>query len=148
MRISARGRYALAATMSMAARHGSGENITVVSLSDRLGISKIYLEQVFSLLKKADVVCSQKGAQGGYRLSRPPRAISALEVLGATDLSLFEGVGDTVAENAPEIETALRLKVFDAVDAAVRERLGAVSLEELAEEMKKHGNPQNYMFFI
>jgi Rrf2 family protein len=148
MRISARGRYALAATISMAARHGSGENITVVSLSDRLGISKIYLEQVFSLLKKADVVCSQKGAQGGYRLSRLPRKISALEVLEATDLSLFEGVGDTVADKAPEIETVLRLKVFDAVDGAVRDRLGAISLQDLAEEMKKHAKDQDYMFFI
>ena len=72
MRISARGRYALAATTSMAARYQTGENITVVSLSERLGISKIYLEQVFSLLKKADIVSSQKGAQGGYRLCRPP----------------------------------------------------------------------------
>ncbi|HPF87499.1 MAG TPA: Rrf2 family transcriptional regulator, partial [Candidatus Limiplasma sp.] len=70
MRISARGRYALAATASMAARYATGENITVASLAERLGISKIYLEQVFSLLKKADIVASHKGAQGGYRLSR------------------------------------------------------------------------------
>jgi Rrf2 family protein len=90
MRISARGRYALAATVSMAARYAAGENITVISLSEDLGISKIYLEQVFSLLKKAEVVSSQKGAQGGYRLSRPPQDISALEVLSAADLSLFE----------------------------------------------------------
>ena len=148
MRISARGRYALAATISMAPRHGTGENITVVSLSESLGISKIYLEQVFSLLKKADVVSSQKGAQGGYRLSRPPQDITALEVLSATDLSLFEEVGDTVAEHAPDIEAAMRLSVFDAVDGAVRETLTGVSLQDLADEMKKHRKDQAYMFFI
>lgn len=148
MRISARGRYALAATISMAARHDTGENITVISLSDSLGISKIYLEQVFSLLKKADVVSSQKGAQGGYRLSRLPQDISALEVLWATDLSLFEEVGDTVAEHAPGIETAMRQSVFDAVDGAVREKLGGVTLKDLADEMKKHRKDQAYMFFI
>ena len=148
MRISARGRYALAAMISMAARQGTGENTTVVSLSERLGISKIYLEQVFSLLKKADVVSSQKGAQGGYRLSRPPREISALEVLLATDLSLFEDVGDTVKECAPEIETVLRLHVFDAADAAVREKLQGVSLQDLADETKKQRKDQSYMFFI
>ncbi|MFH1513474.1 MAG: Rrf2 family transcriptional regulator [Bacillota bacterium] len=148
MRISARGRYALAATISMAARHDTGENITVISLSDSLGISKIYLEQVFSLLKKADVVSSQKGAQGGYRLSRLPQDISALEVLWATDLSLFEEVGDTVAEHAPGIETAMRQSVFDAVDGAVRETLGSVTLKDLADEMKKHRKDQAYMFFI
>lgn len=148
MRISARGRYALAATISMATRHDTGENITVISLSESLGISKIYLEQVFSLLKKADVVSSQKGAQGGYRLSRHPQDISALEVLSATDLSLFEDAGDTVKDHAPGIEMAMRQSVFDAVDGAVRGQLSGVTLKDLADEMKKHRKDQAYMFFI
>ena len=149
MKISARGRYALAATTSMAARYHTGENITVISLSESLGISKIYLEQVFSLLKKADVVSSQKGAQGGYRLSRPPREITALEVLTATDLSLLEEAGDTVKDRAPALETALRLAVFDAVDGAVQKALGNVSLQGLVDEMKKtlHG-PGLYVFHL
>ncbi len=148
MRISARGRYALAATVSMAARYAAGENITVISLSEDLGISKIYLEQVFSLLKKAEVVSSHKGAQGGYRLSRPPREITALEVLSAADLSLFEETGDTVKDRAPGIEAAMRLKVFDAADGAVRDTLQGVSLQDLADEMKKHRKGQAYMYFI
>ncbi len=148
MRISARGRYALAATISMATRYDTGDNITVISLSESLGISKIYLEQVFSLLKKAEVVSSQKGAQGGYRLARPPQDISAFEVLWATDLSLFEEVGDTVKEHAPGIEAAMRISVFDAVDSAVKTTLSGVSLKTLADEMKKHRKDQGYMFFI
>ncbi len=148
MRISARGRYALAATISMATRYDTGDNITVISLSESLGISKIYLEQVFSLLKKAEVVSSQKGAQGGYRLARPPQDISAFEVLWATDLSLFEEVGDTVKDHAPGIEAAMRISVFDAVDSAVKTTLSGVSLKTLADEMKKHRKDQGYMFFI
>jgi Rrf2 family protein len=148
MRISARGRYALAATISMATRYDTGENITVVSLSESLGISKIYLEQVFSLLKKADIVSSHKGAQGGYRLTRPPRDITALDVLSATDLSLFEAVGDTVADHAPGIETAMRQSVFDAVDGAIRGTLGGVTLSALSNEMKRHRKDQANMYFI
>lgn len=148
MRISARGRYALAATISMAARYDTGENITVVSLSESLGISKIYLEQVFSLLKKAEVVSSQKGAQGGYRLSRPPQEITAFEVLWATDLSLFEEVGDTVAGHAPGIEAAMRLSVFEAVDGALKNTLSGVTLKDLADQMKRHRKNQAYMYFI
>ncbi|MEL7602247.1 MAG: Rrf2 family transcriptional regulator, partial [Bacillota bacterium] len=49
MRVSAKGRYALAAMLHMAQRADTGEYITVISISERLGISKIYLEQVFSL---------------------------------------------------------------------------------------------------
>ena len=148
MRISARGRYALAATISMAARHDTGENITVVSLSESLGISKIYLEQVFSLLKKAEVVSSQKGAQGGYRLTRAPQEITAFEVLWATDLSLFEEAGGTVEDHAPGIEAAMRQSVFNAADAAVKDTLSDVTLKDLADEMKKHRKDQGYMFFI
>ena len=68
MRISAKGRYALAAAISMARQYGTGEHITAISISEKLGISKIYLEQVFSLLKRAGLVNTVKGAQGGYAL--------------------------------------------------------------------------------
>ncbi len=148
MKISARGRYALAATVSMAACHVTGENITVISLSESLGISKIYLEQVFSLLKKADIVSSHKGAQGGYRLSRPPAGITALEVLSAADLSLFEEAGDTVADKAPALENTLRQSVFGAVDGAVRETLQALTLQTLSDEMTRKQENQSYMFYI
>ena len=87
MRISAKGRYALAAAISMAQQHGTGEYITVISISEKLGISKIYLEQVFSLLKRAGLVTSVKGAQGGYQLSRMPGQITALDLLMAVETS-------------------------------------------------------------
>ena len=56
MRISAKGRYALASVIHMAQQHHSGESVTLISISERLGISKIYLEQVFSLLKRGELV--------------------------------------------------------------------------------------------
>jgi DNA-binding IscR family transcriptional regulator len=49
MRISTKGRYALAAMTHMAAQYDSGENLTVISIAERLGTSKIYLEQIFLL---------------------------------------------------------------------------------------------------
>lgn len=49
------------------------ECITISSIAEKLGISKIYLEQVFSLLKRAKLVTSLKGAQGGYQLSKIPK---------------------------------------------------------------------------
>lgn len=90
MRISAKGRYALASMIDIARHSGNGEYITVISISERLGISRIYLEQVFSLLKRGGLVTSVKGAQGGYLLARMPRQISAYDILSAVELSLFE----------------------------------------------------------
>jgi DNA-binding IscR family transcriptional regulator len=60
MRISAKAKYGLSAMICLAQRYNTGEYITVISLSTRLKISKIYLEQVFSLLKRAKLVILQR----------------------------------------------------------------------------------------
>lgn len=148
MRISAKGRYALASAALMAQQHRTGETITLISIADSLGISKIYLEQVFSLLKRAELVTSVKGAQGGYQLSRMPAQITALDILAAVELSLFEKTDDTVAEKAPQIEAALRSAVFDELDGAVRDMLQKITLEDLAFEAEKNQSENAFMFYI
>lgn len=148
MRISAKGRYALAAAIHMAQQHSTDEYITVISISERLGISKIYLEQVFSLLKRGGVVHSVKGSQGGYRLAGSPEQLTARDVLASVEASLFEQTDATVKENAPEIDAAMRLIVFDALDDAVRQALGRVTLEALAAEAERQNGEQGLMFYI
>lgn len=148
MRISAKGRYALAAAISMAENHSSGEYITVISISEKLGISKIYLEQVFSLLKRGGIVISVKGAQGGYQLARIPRDITVFDVLSAVETSLFEQAEETVQTKSPEIEAAMRLSVFDAIDSAINDTLESITLYDLVNEAEKHKTDQGLMFFI
>lgn len=148
MRISAKGRYALAAVISMAENYSSGEYTTVISISEKLGISKIYLEQVFALLKRGGIVNSIKGSQGGYVLTRMPRQISLCDVLSSVEISLFEPVEDTVKERAPEIETAMRLSAFDKIDEAQKKLMTSISLEELAAEALKHKLEGAPMFYI
>ena len=148
MRISVKGRYALAAMIYMAQHFNNGEYITVISISERLGISKIYLEQVFSLLKRSNLVLSVKGAQGGYQLTRMPRQFTVLDVLSAVELSLFEITDETVATKAPEIEAALRFSAFNALDQAVEYALEKITLYDLVNEAEKHKGDQGLMFFI
>lgn len=62
MKISSKGRYGLAAMICIAQNCKNNECITIIKISEILGISKIYLEQVFSLLKRAGLVNSIKGA--------------------------------------------------------------------------------------
>ena len=90
MKISTKGRYALASAIHIAQFYGSNEAITLISISESLGISKIYLEQVFALLKRGGIVISVKGAQGGYQLAKSPQQITAYDILSATEASLFE----------------------------------------------------------
>ncbi|HWP50117.1 MAG TPA: Rrf2 family transcriptional regulator [Clostridia bacterium] len=146
--MSAKGRYALAAVIDMAQQYQNGEYITIFSISEKLGISKIYLEQVFSLLKRAELVLSVKGAQGGYQLTRMPRQITVLDVLLAVEQSLFEPAHETVSDKAPDIEAALRLSAFDVLDKAVRETLAKVTVSDLVNETEKHKAEHAMMFYI
>lgn len=148
MKISAKGRYGLAAMTYMAQKYADGHPITVVRIAEKLGISKIYLEQVFSLLKRAELVVSLKGAQGGYQLALPPGQISAYDVLSAIEFSLIEKTEDTVRAKAPQIDEALHGAVFSAIDRALQTTLAGVSLAKIAAESEKYGPDDNFMYFI
>lgn len=148
MRISSKGRYALAALTFMAQQYNNGEYITIITISEELGISKIYLEQVFSLLKKAELVFSSKGSQGGYQLSRAPEEITILDILSAVEVSLFEQTNDTVPEKSPEIEKALRLVVFDVLDQTITKTLSGITLADIVNEAENQGHGKAMMFYI
>lgn len=148
MRVSAKGRYGLAAMVYMAQLHHNGEYITIISISEALGVSKIYLEQTFSLLKRAEIVTSIKGAQGGYRLIQAPRQITVYDVLSAIETSLFEKTDETVGEKMPALETAMQVAAFEPLSKAIEASLKKVTLHELVVESEKQREDNNFMFFI
>ena len=148
MRLSAKGRYALAATTSMAQNQGNNEYITLISISEKLGISKIYLEQVFSLLKHGGIVTSIKGSQGGYQLSRPSKQITVYDILTSVETSLFENTEETIKDKAPDIEAAMNQTIFIPLDSAIKSTLQKITLYDLVSESEKHKSDQGFMFFI
>ena len=145
MRISVKGRYALAAVIEIARNRGNRENVTAVNISGTLGISKIYLEQVLAQLKKADVLLAAKGSRGGYQLSRPPSNITAWEVLCALESALVEPTENTVEDNSPEIEAAMMELVFLPLDAAVRAFLSKTTIQDLLDCSEKQKAEQAFM---
>ncbi len=148
MRISSKGRYAVAAMTELAGAWKSGSCLTVLRISETLGISKIYLEQVFSLLKRAQLVTSIKGAQGGYQLAKAPKEITAADILSASELGLFEKTEATVGDSAKELEPAFRSVLWDRLDDAVLQTLSAVSLADLSGETERIRSGSALMFYI
>lgn len=148
MRISTKGRYAIAAMIHLAQNYKNNEYITVISISENLDISKIYLEQVFSLLKRSGLVTSIKGSRGGYMLTRNPESVSVFEILSSIEGPLFEETKETVSEKTPEIETVMRSCVFNPLDQAVQASLKSISLQNLVEEVQKYSKENGYMFYI
>ncbi|MGD8399838.1 MAG: Rrf2 family transcriptional regulator [Bacillota bacterium] len=74
MRISTRAEYGLRAMLDLA-EHYRQAPITLRSIAARQGISESYLEQLIAVLKKAGLVESVRGAQGGYVLACDPGRI-------------------------------------------------------------------------
>lgn len=83
MKISTKGRYAVRAMYEIAV--SQKDFISITDISQSQGISIKYLEQIISLLSKNKLVTSQKGAQGGYKLTKAPNQISIYEILHATN---------------------------------------------------------------
>ena len=148
MKISAKGRYGLAAMTHLAMNYEAGLPVTIISISEKLGISKIYLEQVFSLLKRARLVDSINGSQGGYQLARAPKDISVYDILAAIELALVEPAAATTAEKQPALDQALKTMVFQPLDEAIRQSLGQISLAAVLAEAEKQLPPDNLMYFI
>lgn len=147
MKISAKGRYGIAAMVFLARNYDASSPITIISISEHLGISKIYLEQVFSLLKRSKLVTSIKGSQGGYQLSRHPRQITAYDILSSIEISLIEKTGLS-SEKMESLNYILTHEVFDVLDKSIFETLSAITLEELLAALNREQGAENLMYFI
>ena len=84
MRLTTKGRYAVTAMLDLALHYEDGP-ITLADISRRQGISLSYLEQLFSRLRKKELVISARGPGGGYRLSREADQIAVAHVVTAID---------------------------------------------------------------
>ena len=84
MNISTKGRYGLRAVLDLAMNYGD-RPIVLSTIAERQDISEGYLEQLMGPLKKAGIIASARGAQGGYYLARDPKEIYVGEVFRALE---------------------------------------------------------------
>lgn len=86
--VTAKSRYAVVGMAELSRSNGTPVPIAVVA--ERRGIPVQFLEQLFSTLRRAGLLVSQRGVKGGYRLAREPDQITVLEVVQALDGRLGE----------------------------------------------------------
>jgi Rrf2 family protein len=148
MKISSKGRYALAAMIILAQNTSGHQSLTVVAISGRLNVSKIYLEQVFALLRRGGLVTSTKGAGGGYQLARTPSDITAADILSVTETSIFEATESTAKDAEPGIERALQDLLFKPANTAFKKIFSKMSLSDLSDEAIKKSAEGGYMYYV
>ena len=80
MKLSTKGRYGVKAMVELAIHYGDSP-LSIKTISQRQGISEYYLEQLFSPLRKAKLINSIRGAQGGYVLGKEPKDIKVSDIM-------------------------------------------------------------------
>jgi Rrf2 family iron-sulfur cluster assembly transcriptional regulator len=84
MRLTTKGRFAVTAMLDLALRGGKNP-VTLAGISERQDISLSYLEQLFSRLRRHELVESVRGPGGGYFLAKTPDAVSVADIIRAVD---------------------------------------------------------------
>ncbi len=84
MKLTSKGRYAVMALADLA-KFNSTNPVSLRDISLRQGISLDFLEQIFSQLKKNEIVKSIRGTNGGYILNKEPIDIKIANILNAVD---------------------------------------------------------------
>ena len=145
MKLSTKGRYGLRAIVDIAV-FGEKEPAAVSAISERQDISIRYLEQLLSKLKKAGLVKSIRGAQGGYVLAGNAEDISVGDVLRALE-------GDLTPVDCTELtdteETCSGSKycvtetVWKRINDSIAKTVDSIYLDELADEARavQQGKP-------
>jgi len=132
MRLTTKGRYAVTAMLDLAL-NAKDRPITLADISQRQGISLSYLEQLFSRLRKQDLVSSARGPGGGYRLSRVADEISVAQVIAAVDekVSVTRCGGKGDCQNG---EACLTHKLWCSLSDQIQDFLTGISLGDLVQE--------------
>lgn len=130
MEISAKADYSIRALAELAA--AGGGPCTVRDVAYRQGISPRFLQNLLLQLRRRGLVHSQRGTDGGYRLARPPEAITLADVFRAVDGPLADVRGERPEDlEYPGVAAALP-EVWMAVRVSMRRVLEEVTVADVA----------------
>ncbi len=131
MNITSKGRYALRVMLDLA-QHPDDGFVSLKTVAERQGISMKYLEAIVGNLKKAELLDSTRGKEGGYRLSRAPADYTVEEILHAIEDNLAPVScikdGSIQCDRAAACQTLPMWKELDEITNAY---LNTVTLEDL-----------------
>lgn len=137
MKLSTKGKYGLRALIDLAL-YSEKEAVSISSISQRQSISESYLEQLVAKLRKAGLVKSIRGAQGGYRLAKPADTISVGDILRALEGNL-EAVECSAYTDAgcQGADLCVSKYVWLKINESIAKTVDEMMLDQLVEESRK-----------
>lgn len=148
MKITSKARYGIRALLELA-KLSEEEVIPLSEIANRQGVSSNYLEHHFSILKKAGLVKSIKGPQGGYKLFKRADEIT-LNII----IESLEGDISISSENSKDkkeiniIDKMMYEFVWNEIDNNISDILNSITLEDINREYKKRNSTEEIMYYI
>ncbi len=143
--LSCKSEYALLALLELAAHYSSGEPLQIRQIAAEQNIPDRYLEQLLAILRRANLIRSQRGARGGYLLAREPWKITLLEVVNC-----IEGIESHPVEltrEAKSVEGMVIREVWQEAGHAAYAVLQKYTLQDIAD--KRDSRRQlDFMYYI
>lgn len=137
MKISQKLEYACRALVQLAKTHDGKSLTRLDDLAQREAVSANFLVQILNDIRRAGLIDSRRGANGGYMLSRAPENITLRQIVDAVEPSQLQNTALTDGESGAAVQRA-----WGAVSAQVAANLETISLESLANP------PSDPMFYI
>jgi len=149
MKLSTRGRYGLRALIDMAQSEEKGP-ITTHNIAERQGISERYLEQLMVPLKRAGLVKSIRGSQGGYILGRNPEQITAGDIVRVLEgpIAPVECVSETNPESCTREDYCVTRMLWTKVRDSIATVLDSYTLADLAKESQNPPGKGKFIYNI
>jgi Rrf2 family protein len=128
MKLTTRGHYSVKALLDLSLQP-KRRATSVKAIAQRQDLPAPYLEKLLIELRRAGLVESIRGPQGGYRLARPPAEISLGQIL--------EAVGEAIeplprhAADDSQAEDWVTFTVWNRLHQKLKEALYSISLEDL-----------------
>ena len=137
MLISTKGRYALRMLVDLAEHQNDGY-VALKDIEKRQGISKKYLEQIVPLLNKSDILRTNRGFNGGYRLAKSPDKYTVGDILRITEGSLSPVA---CLENDPiqcqRSSQCVTLPVWKGLYRVINEYLDGITLQDMLDQQRE-----------
>jgi Rrf2 family transcriptional regulator, cysteine metabolism repressor len=139
VKLSVKSDYAARAVLWLCQHYPEGAARTAEEMASAQGIPPNYLVQILIELKAANIVQSQRGKEGGYRLARPPAKITFGDVLRCIHGEIFDSPGLSHPHSPPELRQA-----WSRLRAAINQEANAITFQQLLENTVEKGK----MYYI
>ncbi len=132
MKLSTKGKYAVYAMHYLALKNGEGPQ--ALKVIAEMGVPEQYLEQLLGNLRRAGLVKTVRGAQGGYELARTPKEITVGDIIEATEGPI--SLSECLSEQSPctKSGTCAARYVWEKITTSINDILQGITLQDMLEQ--------------